>query len=86
MLHGTHVIKQAQYHSEVTLVYKHPAMKAFYILVLQGGGQLYNTASLLLGKSSWYPIGILRANTDMAVKLLGLAEAMAKGHRRQKIS
>jgi hypothetical protein len=35
-------------------------------------------ATLLLGKISWYPFGILRASMDMAAKLLGLAKAMVE--------
>jgi hypothetical protein len=79
MLHETHVIKQAQHHSEVTLAHKPPAMKAFCTLVLQGGGQLHNMASLLLGKSSWYPFGILRASLDVAAKLLVLVRLWSRG-------
>ena len=51
-------------------------LHAFYTLIQQGGGQLL--IPCFWGKSSWYPLGILRASLDVAAKLLGLAQVMVK--------
>lgn len=52
-------------------------LHAFFTLILQGGGQLL--IPYFWGKSSWYPLDILRASLDVAAKLLWLAQAMVQG-------